>query len=762
MHTNRLVIVTPIALLVLPALIFGSTWGEELNHVWYSLGAAPSQSGLLPLAANNFGKVVVFGNPVYDFSIAAGARLPLQTGASGTIFVFLRHIFSTEVVAMFSMISIAIPALFVFNHTLMTLRVSNAWMRVGILSAYVSIPAYYITEFDWYSISIGYFAMATLVCVVILLLNFPHDDHGRNASSIPLLFALIVLTLAFPSSYISYFHVSIMVIVAALFAGRQRLVRAVRLTSAQVWVLVPLLTVSISALSLTVIDLLAAGSTQEDLIRNTNKTTLFSPLGNWASAKHSVLQTVTGDWRGVIGALSSGKVLKYAAANIPVTLFISAAAMFGALLLAVRDRLRPPMRIEVVDGFLVLGILSGILAMWWTPLPRELDVSDRNFYGHLATVSSLLLVGRLSGYISSTFQNRGKEMRARKALWYSLVVAFVANSLLLTPTALRTTIDNRKLLVAPNSLVSFVTRNGDVSGAAEVLGQIQPGQRVMSFTEGFDAQKYFQSSFGQFITYNDLTARGIPTVNAYPKIRDASNISMANRFSSSLAPSSLQIDVSTHCPLAAVRFLAVTTLVLSAQQTYNCRVDLSAERKLTTLNVGTRDGIVMFAHTFGDHPSYWLDTIDNSIGKCALIERMCWNSLQWNIDKSSRMNLVVHDDSSVNSPVTIVLSQVPRDDAWLILPLTFDERLKVTVIGSDQRLRAESVNGFVAIRPPKSSSNVELGVTISPDMRMYAYGLLPYAWVFSSLWSWSRWRRKRHWKHHSRLVSCHRNSQRAG
>lgn len=743
--TNRLVVGIPVALLVLPAFIFGSTWGEELNHVWYSIGAAPSQSEVLPFAANNFGKVVIFGNPVYDFSIATGARLPLQTGASGTIFVLLRHVFSTELVAMFSMLAIAVPALFVFNHTLTTLNIFNAWIRTAILSAYVSIPAYYLTEFDWYSISTGYFAMATLMCVIVLLLDSPHGTDARTSSGTALLVASIVLIFAFPSSYISYLHVSIVAIIAALIAGRRRLFRSVRLNSVHVLLLVPVLAVSIGTLCLTAIDLRVAGSMQEDLIRNTNQTTLFSPLKSWASAKHLVLQTVTGDWRGVIGALSSGTVLKYAAANIPVTLFFSTVAMFGVLSLTFRGRLLRTIRVRSIDVFLLLSIFGGILAMWWTPLPRELDVSDRNFYGHLTTVSSLLLVGRFCGRPPSMLQRGGIGIRARQTLWYAVVIAFVVNSLLLVPTALRATIENRKLLIAPNALTATLIPSNEVSHAAGVLDRLQPGQRVMSFTEAFDAQKYFQSSFGQFITFNDLTARGLPTINAYPKIRDASNISVSNKFSSSLAPSSLQIETSTHCPFGAVRFLAVTTLVLSAQQTHNCRYELSQERVLRTFIVGTRDGIVMFAHVFGDHPSYWVRSASRNEARCPVIEQECWMRLGWRADQISRVRLQVNDPSPSRAPVDVIVSSVPRRDELLVLPMTYDRQLRVTAEsrGGSELLPVQSVNGFTAVQPRPSDVPTTLSVTVSPDRRMFTYALLPYLWIIGLVLSFALWWIKR-------------------
>lgn len=740
---RRVEIVVPLLFLAIPVAVFGSVWGEDINHVWYSLGAGSSQAGMFPLAANNFGKVLILGNPVYDFGIAAGVRLPLQTGAGASVMVLLRHVAAAEVIALVGVVLLAGVALVVLQRALDVLGAEGSLLRLGLLMANLFIPAYYITQFDWYSLSIGYIAMLTLVATAVVLLGAQNSGSWHPRDGHVVILGISIVLFALPSSYISYFHVSALAVITALAVGNKRLWSGVKALGSRMLSVFPLVIVSTLTIALTAWDLYVTGEEQSGLSRQTKPTTLFSPLESFDAAKHFLKQVLTSDWRGVVGAIDAGTVQSFAAATTPVALFLTVS--IGCILVFGILRFRSMLvgSFGAAERFLVVGIGVGVIALWWVPIPGDLGVSDQNLYGHLVTVCSLLFTGHLSGRISRTLRIGHRDRPALRGMYSGLIGLFVANCFLLAPTALRDTIDDRRVTIAPNSTGIMLARSVSSTNITTAITRITTNQRLMSFTEAFDSQKYFQSTYPGYVSYNDLTARGVPTINAYPKVRDATNITPGIRYSSSLAPSSLRIETSTFCPVAPIRFLAVTTLVLSAQQKRDCRSQIDESSPMRNRYLGVRDGVVLSAVEYADHPSYWASQFGISSNKCAVIERSCWDDLQWNADESSRIRLFVNDGSSAAPPVKVVLSKAPGGDNWLILPLSFDDRLKVTITGSDQQLRVESVNGFAAVQPPESTSSVELGVTISPDVRMYAYGLMPYAWVGASLWSWFLWRRKR-------------------
>ena len=735
----------PVGVGIVVIAVFGNTWGEETNHAWYSAGASTGDRGLLPFLPNNYGKVLVFGNPVYDFAIATGARLPLQTGVGGTFLVLLRYVASMEVIATAMVAFLLVLSTLLLGRVLKTLGVASPWMTLAIHAAYVAIPVHYLTEFDWYTLATGFVCMSTLVFLLVLLIHESYFDCQRNKQKYVIL-GLTILFIGFPSSYISYLHVSTVALFVAIVVGRRKLIAKGIQASKRAIFLAPIALVSATTLSVTAWDLRVSGSSQEALARNTNATTLFSPIGGLSSLKHFLLQVLVGDWKGIIGFADAPARIAYSSANVPVTLFLSATVIAVLLDFNTRRNTDFRTRYDQIDLFLIGIIIAAIISLWWTPFPADLDVSDRNFYAHLGTLGSLLLISRMATRSQKAINKKSPGVLMTKTVHVTFMVAFITNAVLLVPESLRSTLDNRKETIAPNSLFSIAYREQEDVVKSTWVRQLPRSARVFSLTEAFDAHKYFQSELPGYVTYGDLTQQRIATINSYPKIRYAGNIATGSRYSSSLAPSSLGLEVGRYCPIEAAEFLGIRTLVLTALQRYYCESQSSVLKLQNSSYLGVRDGAVVLAIPLSHHPSFWSvsDPLNKSV--CPIVVKTCWDSLGWQRDDESTVQINLDAGPGVDAALRINISRVSRRDAALVLPVSHDSQLRVSAQIEDEEvdLKVSSLNGFATVSPPQSASSLELTASIKPDPRMVTYGLLPYAWALAVITASLLWRRSRH------------------
>jgi hypothetical protein len=715
--------------------IFGSTWGEEMNHAWYSAGATTGLNSLVPFEANNFGKVLFLGNPVYDFSIAAGSRLPLQVGIGGTPFLLLRHVLSLELIVVVVVTLLLTLALLLFGHLLSTFGLNSFSVRTGLYLSFIAIPTFHLTEHDWYSLAAGFVCMAVVVMLGVLLLVAGENRSKYKQHRKYFQLGLVALFIGLPSSYVSYYHLCLVAAATALMIGRKRLVHEMRRIAGKSWFLAPVAVVSAATVLLLLWDIHLAGTAQSLSDRNTAPTTLLSPWGGINQVKHFSLQVVIGDWRGLATALNDRVVTSYASATVPVTLYASSSLCFFALQRLSVCRRRDVTLCGRAENFLCTIIALSVVLLWAPLFPADLDVSNKNFFAHLGTVGSLLLIGRTASgpRVSPRASTRGGQVVTLIKRFF--LVMFVLNSLLVVPNAILTTIDNRALLIAPNSLFRIASGEFINEDQTAVQQDVLRQRRVFSFTEDFDAQKYFQPELRGYVTYGDLTQNLIATVNSYPKIRDATNISRGSRYSSSLAPSSMNIATGKYCPIDAVKFLGVATLVLTVEQLHQCRTSTTELRSRSVEFIGVRDKKVMLSVQLPDSPTFWALKGDSGEKPCPIIESECWARLHWHENRKIRARVLLSKPNENRAPLRITLSSSDSAEGRLVIPVAYDEQLRVAATAGLEtvRLPVSAVNGFAAVNIPHDDQTLELQVSVVPDLRMFLYGVLPYCWIVAAL-----------------------------
>lgn len=721
-------------LVVIPLCVFGSTWGEEFQHTWYSLGARSIGDQLDSLGANNFGKQVLIGVPIYDFAIGIGARLPLNVGSFVSPLVLLRGFVPAELIPVLYFIVVSYLATSVVSSTLWCLGIRSRLPHSFVVMSLAAVPMFYVTQFDWYSMSVGYLLTCVVVSILVLVMADSDELHQRSRA---ITRSFVLLVGCFTTAYVSYWHTFVVVLACGILC-------APRTTITKVWYEVrfrkhfaPLVGLTLLGVGLILMDLRAETKSQYQLSRIVYETTLASPTEGWAAIKHLGWQLVIGEARGIIGLIRPSLVEQYSSSNVPATIF-PMATVFGLTMLMVQKK--RPIR-HIVDTptvrFLLGLILTGAVLPWFPRLKDSIEVSDRNVFTHASGMASLYLIALVTRARPQVSWPR-QSWLCQSVLRLAVLTSFVCNAALLVPSELIKTLRNRQTLISPTSVVGAINSPDD---SAHLLSSIPRGVRVLSFTEAFDSQKYFQTAVADFHSYNDVTQQLIPTVNSYPKLRNHQNIADSSRFSLSLAPSSLSVDTGDYCPIEQASFLAVKMIVLSEQQERDCQKEILS-RSITRTIIADRDGIRIVGHEIEDGPIFVRTSRAKPVQRCAILTRECWSELGWRKDSSVRLQLRVgkipqsHDSLTIN-----VIGEISVSGA-LVLPLAYDDRIRIINARSRAPLEVTDVNGFAAVDTSAVSNQATLAATINPDGRMWMYAIYPYAWLIVAGTSYLLWRKR--------------------
>ncbi len=722
---------------LIPVSVFGSTWGEETQHTWYSVGGRSIGESLISWGANDFGKIVRLGIPVYDFSIGLGARIPLNTGSAASPLMLARYLIPNDVIAPLYVAVIAYAATVVVSSAIQLLGTTSRTVHGFVLVSLLSVPLFYVTRFDWYSMSVGYLVVNVLICVALLLLADSPTTNRRRERTISA--GLLIVCLGIPTAYVSYWHLCLVVGVAAVLAGGRRFLRTMLRMMHRRLILTPFFVVSFIAVLLIVADLRVEQRLQHGLDRNLYKSALLAPTAGLDSIKHLALQVFVGEWRGVFGILSPETIHKFAAGNVPATMPMVTLLVGLLLVLMRRLRSRVSGALRRQSRFLIYLGVAGVVLLW-VPIPFEsLDVSDRNIFTHLVGMSAAMLVALSASAVKSTV-NRAVRWGFR-SIRVAVLTSLALNAALVNPASLRDTVTSRAEFIAPTSLGRRILPAASHGTTVDLVASSATSGRILSLTEAFDAQKYFQKELSGYVSYNDLTALRVATINAYPKVRNQDNIAPGFMFSSSLAPSSLAVSTADHCPIDQVRFLGTQVLAISTLQALQCRDVLSTSASVDTF-VGTRDGVAVRIEVFDSIPVYVVSTSDQTSNRCPILRYECWRSLGWERAEGATLKTVFREPRSEGSVLRIIVSGTWDPSKWLVLPLSFDSQLRLSVEGTTSKLEMSDTNGYAAVRVTPDAEQTVFHVSIEPDIRMTMYTALPYAWVGAGLLVGVPWLRK--------------------
>ena len=665
--------------------------------------------------------------PIYDFSIGLGVRLPLNTGAAASPLMLARYVIPNDVVAPLYVFVIAYATTAVVSSSLQLLGITRRTMHGFVILSTLSVPMFYVTRFDWYSMAVGYFVVSALVCITLVLLAGSHSTTHRRESTISA--GLLIVCFGLPTAYVSYWHLCFILGVVAAFAGGRSFLREMLRALRKRLFLVPVFLVCITTVLLLIADLRTEQTLQYGLDRNLYESALRPPMAGLNSLKHLVLQVFVGEWRGLLGILSPGSIRTYAAGNVPATVPM-VTLLAGLLLLLVRRYGSEAASTLRRQSRFLISLVIGAVAMLWIPIPVEsFDVSDRNIFTHLVGISATMILALFARNVNVTVIR--KLPRGFRSAGVLVFTAIVLNVALINPASLRETVATRAVAIAPTSLGRLVFRPEWSDPTIDLVSAAATSGRILSLTEAFDAQKYFQTELVGYVTYNDLTARGVASINAYPKIRNQRNIAPGFKFSSSLAPSSLAVSTIDYCPIDQVRFLGTQVLVMSTLQSLHCHDALSDSASADAF-VGTRDGVVLRTRVFNSAPVYVVSTVNSGSDRCPILQYECWSSLDWEGTNDAMLKLVFSASRAEDQFLKIVVKGAWEPSKWLVLPLAFDDQLRLYVDGTSS-IETADVNGYAAIRVTPNDAGTVIHASIEPDIRMKLYSALPYAWLGAGL-----------------------------
>ena len=680
--------------------VWGTADKESLFKFESAYGARYADLRLGAMAVRH-GVATVWGVPVFDATQGFGYRLPLQGSLGQTPFVFLRYIMSAEAIQL----SYLFPALTCCLWTVAAFcstpgLVRARWGRPFVVVSLLGPIVLFTIVNEWTPTAASFCSRATLILLLLRIaansqLPLSHREAGRWAFAGGI--ALVYLISGHPGEWPLSAPTAIVAIALLLNRGRRLDSYRVRWSLGAAGIVTVLGVMSTLVVSIS------------ELIVEAERPTTGAFRAPQSYLVHSAVKIPN-----VVSALGNERL-----AEIVVLLVMAAVGPI------VNFYLKTSGRYEFVCLIGLLPVVMGYLQVQRGPRHRIVGAGLS-----LIAVTLTWWLGELTFFPAVT-QSSGAFQHAPQVLFTNVLLLAIVG------TQKKSTVGTHSRLRSTQHVLALVALLTVALQPLSLLNRTRPKARTLESKE-LESRRFFPENVrSSALIRNVRTApgglapgwvrsfSGRPALESEPKIRNASTLSLRDKFSQVVLTQDL-----LSAGMEDVRDFMSLAMVVAATEDEDAGAlvaDTDGERLQAVVLPDGTPGVLLERRQFH---AFVLDRTELEDGdrRCPLLDAP--SCLSVIAPRPVEARSAPRWRIGSNGEVATYDWDAPVGTWGVLVPMDYDSALAVVDRATDTVLTTHSHYGLLAIEVPpgQRSGTVEIGVR--PDIRMYGRALSTYLVTF--------------------------------